>query len=104
MTTVTIAARPSQLNERALLEIILEKVIIMASTVETLVAEVAAQTTVVQGAVTLLQSLHDQLVAAGTDQAALTTLATSLQANTDALSAAVVANTPAAAPSPAPAP
>jgi hypothetical protein len=104
MTTVTVAARPSQIMDRALLEIILERLIIMATTVDTLVAEVSAQTTVIQSAVTLLQSLHDQIVSAGTDQVALTKLATDLQANTDALSAAVVANTPAAAPAPAPAP
>lgn len=63
-------------------------------------AEVTAQKTVVASVATLLQQLHDQLVSAGTDQAKLNQLAADIQANTDALSAAVVANTPAAPPAP----
>ena len=69
------------------------RIIKMASTVDTLVAEVAAQTTVIGSAVTLLKDLHDRLVAAGTDPAALAALATTIQSNTDALAAAVQANT-----------
>ena len=95
-TTPLVAVRPSQLTDRGLLETILERILEMSQTVDQLVAEVASQTTVIGSAVTLLQSLHDQIVAAGTDQTALAKLATDLQANTDALSAAVVANTPAA--------
>lgn len=60
-----------------------------------LTAAVEAETTVAQSAVTLLVQLHDMLVAAGTDPQALADLAATIQANTDALSAAVVANTPA---------
>ena len=54
---------------------------------------VAAETTVVASAVTLLTSLHDQLVAAGTDPVALQALADQITSNTSALAAAVVANT-----------
>ena len=69
------------------------RIIKMASTVDTLVAEVAAQTTVIGSAVTLLKDLHDRLVTAGNDPVALAKLATDIQANTDALAAAVQTNT-----------
>ena len=61
-------------------------------------AAVEAETTVVQSAVTLLTQLHDLLVAAGTDPALLADLAATIKSNTDALAAAVLANTPAAPP------
>lgn len=59
-------------------------------------ADVAAQNTVVGSVVTLLQQLKTSLDAAGTDPAALAALSQQIEANTQALSAAVVANTPAA--------
>jgi hypothetical protein len=65
-----------------------------------LTADVAAQTTVVASAVTLLQNLSAEiaaLAAASTDpatQAALLTLQGELEANTATLSDAVAANTP----------
>ncbi len=70
--------------------------------IDKLKADVAAGTTVQQSAVTLLQGLNAQLAAlknTTTDPAtalALGDLSTALEANTTALSAAVVANTPAA--------
>jgi len=73
-------------------------------------ADVAAQTTVIAGVQTLLANLVQQisdLKNAGTSdpavQAAIDSLATSVEANNAALSAAVAANTP-AAPAPAAAP
>lgn len=59
-------------------------------------ADVAANTDTVASAVALLTQLHDEIVAAGTDPAALAALASSLEANTQALADAVVANTPVA--------
>ncbi len=61
-------------------------------------ADVAANTDATNSAIALLTALHDELVAAGTDPAALAALATNLEANTTALAAAVTANTPAAPP------
>lgn len=60
-------------------------------------ADVTAETTVNQSAITLLQGLKAQLDAAGTDPTALAALSASLEANTQALSDAVTANTPVAA-------
>jgi len=59
-------------------------------------AAVAADTSVTASAVTLLQGLAAQLAAAGTDPAALAAIVSDLNENTDALAAAVAANTPAA--------
>lgn|GEM_PF-5213051 len=58
--------------------------------------QVAAQTAVEASAMTLIQGLHDQLAAAGTDPAKLEALRSSLKSSADALAAAVAANTPAA--------
>lgn len=72
---------------------------------ENLRAAVAAETTVNQSAVTLLNAIPGLILAAGTDPAALQALADSITVNTTSLAAAVTANTPAApAPAPAPAP
>lgn len=57
-------------------------------------SDVAAQNTVVQSVVTLLQGLKAKLDAAGTDPVALKALSDQLEANTKALSDAVTANTP----------
>lgn len=59
-------------------------------------ADVSANGDAVASAVQLLTQLHDEIVAAGTDPAALAALASSLEANTQALADAVVANTPSA--------
>ena len=65
-----------------------------------LTADVAANNDAVQSAITLLNGLKAALDAAGTDPAALKDLSDKIEASTAALSAAVVANTPAAPPSP----
>jgi len=55
--------------------------------------EVEENTSVTQSAVTLLNGLKAALDAAGTDPVALKALSDSLSANSDALAAAVAANT-----------
>lgn len=69
---------------------------------------VAAEKTVVEGAVKLLNSIPDLIRAAGgaagvADQAALDDLANQIVVDSEALKAALVANTPEAPPAPAPA-
>ncbi len=64
--------------------------------IDDLQAKVTAQTTVIGSAVTLLQQLKALLDAAGTDPAKLAALSDLIGSNTDALAAAVQANTPAA--------
>lgn len=61
-----------------------------------LTAAVQKDTEVDQSAITLLQGLKAALDAAGTDPVALKALSDQLGQNTDALAAAVAANTPAA--------
>lgn len=61
-----------------------------------LTADVAAEVTVDESAITLLQGLKAQLDAAGTDPVALAALSSSLETEEAKLAAAVVANTPAA--------
>lgn len=66
------------------------------ATLDQLTADVAADTNAVNSAITLLTNLAQALKDAGTDPVALKALTDTLEANTAALSAAVVANTPAA--------
>lgn len=68
----------------------------MAGELDALTTQVAANTTVEQSAVTLIQGIAAQLAAAGTDPAKLAALSASLKTSADALAAAVTANTPAA--------
>ena len=70
----------------------------MSAELDALKAAVARDTDVENSAITLLQGLKAALDAAiaANDPAALTALSASLGANSDALAAAVVANTPAA--------
>lgn len=76
-----------------LLLAILSEVRQMNSAIEALKVAVEAETTVQQSAITLLNSIHQQLEDAKTDPVALQGVIDSIKANTDALSAAVVANT-----------
>lgn len=68
----------------------------MSQELDDLTAEVAAETTVEQSAITLLNGLAAQLAAAGTDPVKLKALTASIKSSSDSLAAAVVANTPAA--------
>lgn len=58
--------------------------------------EVAAQKTVTDSAIALLNGLAAQVAALAPDQAAIDKLAADIKAQTDALAAAVTADTPAA--------
>ena len=60
----------------------------------TLTTAVTNQTSVNQSAITLLNGLSAALTVAGTDPVALATLATQINSNASALSAAITANTP----------
>jgi hypothetical protein len=106
MTTILDYLLPGRAILAKLNTIIQKENMIMAA-LDDLKAAVAAEDTVVDSAVTLLQGLKaalDAAIASG-DPAALTALSADITAKTKALSDAVAANTPAApAPSPAPAP
>ena len=65
-----------------------------------LTAQVAANTTVIDSAIVLLEGLKAALDAAGTDPVKLKALSDSLAAEDSKLAAAVAANTPAAPPAP----
>src|SRR5262249_17398140 len=94
----------------AKLQTLQETINTMPATLDQAISDVTAQTTVVGSAVTLLQSLSQQLkdaIAANQngDPTKLAALDTALTANTKALADAVAANTPAApGPSPNPTP
>ena len=66
------------------------------TSLDTLTAQVATNTDVVESALALIQNIHDLLVAAGTDPVKLQALADTLKAEDEKLAASVVANTPAA--------
>jgi hypothetical protein len=68
---------------------------IMAA-LDDLTAQVAANTTVSQSALTLINGIAARITAAGTDPTKLAALTASLKSDDDALAAAVTANTPAA--------
>lgn len=68
---------------------------IMAA-LDDLTAQVAANKTVIDSALALINGIAARITAAGTDPAALAALTTSLKSEDDALAAAVAANTPAA--------
>lgn len=69
---------------------------IMSSQLDALTSQVAQVETVEQSAVTLIKGLADQLKAISNDPVAILALADRLHTSSDALAAAVTANTPAA--------
>lgn len=72
----------------------------LMAAIDDIQADVTAEDTVIDSAVTLLQGLSAALAAAGNDPAKLAALRSDIQGKTQALAAAVVANTPAAASAP----
>jgi hypothetical protein len=74
----------------------------MATDLTALTAAVAADTDVDNSAIILLNQLSQMLKDAATDPQAIADIAAALDANSAALAAAVVANTPAAPPEPVP--
>jgi hypothetical protein len=77
------------------LRLLSEKVEQIMNALETLQAAVAAESTVVDSAITLLEGLAKQVAELKPNQAAIDALAADITAKTTALSDAVVANTPA---------
>lgn len=71
------------------------KILKMSEQLDKLTQEVAENKTVMASAVTLLQGLKQRLDEAGTDATKLAELSAELDSNTNALAAAVTANTPA---------
>lgn len=69
------------------------KEIVMAGSFDSLTAQVAANTSVVGSAITLINGFAAQLAAAGTDPVKLQALQDSLNSSDTALAAAVAANT-----------
>lgn len=65
------------------------------SALDDLTAQVAANRTIAQSALTLINGIADRITAAGVDPAALAALTASLKDDDDKLAAAVTANTPA---------
>lgn len=70
------------------------EVVNMAGELDKLTQDVAEIGTAVDSAIALLQGLKAALDAAGTDPAKLAALSAELDAKTEALAAAIVANTP----------
>lgn len=68
----------------------------MSAELDNLTVEVTEISTTVDSAIALLEGLSAQLLAIANDPAAINALAAELDAKSNALAAAVVANTPAA--------
>lgn len=95
--TLTIKCDPALLATArdilAVLKLTEREIKVMAQELDDLTTEVAQVKTVEESAVTLIQGLAAQLAAAGTDPQKLADLRASLASSTDALAAAVAANT-----------
>ncbi len=86
-------------NQRRILHalsLLLWKVQHMAGELDTLTAQVASNTSVIESAITLIGNIKALLDAAGTDPAKLAALSATLASEDDKLAAAITANTPAA--------
>lgn len=70
----------------------------MSKEFDDLTTQVTSNTNAIQSAITLINGIADRITAAGVDPAKLAALTAELKAKDDELSAAVVANTPAAPP------
>jgi cell division FtsZ-interacting protein ZapD len=68
------------------------------ATLDELLAEVERDTTVTAGIATMIEKLQADLAAQGVDQAKIDAVFAGVKANTDALAAKLVANTPSAPP------
>jgi hypothetical protein len=84
------------------LDILISQGVQTMADLSALTAQVTANTTVEQSAITLINGLAAQITAAGTDPTKLASLVSQLNTSATALSAAVAANT-VAGPSPTPA-
>ena len=70
-----------------------KRITVMATNLDTLIAQVTASIEVETSAVVLIQGIAAQLEEAKTDPVAIQALADQLKASADSLSAAIVANT-----------
>lgn len=77
------------------LNYLIERIDCMSAEMDRLSAQVAVNTNVERSAIVLIEGIAQQLRDAGGDPVALAALADSLQASSEALAAAVAANTPA---------
>jgi hypothetical protein len=84
------------------MDLILAKLEKVMAAIDDLTAAVAAEDTVIDSAVTLLNGIPALIAAAGTNPAALTALQADIQAKTAALAAAVLVGTPTPAAAAAP--
>src|SRR5690242_20172792 len=80
----------------ALLKSILRKDIHMAKTLDDVLADVAAENTVIDSLEALTKSIAEQLKAAGGDQAKIDAIADALESKTAEIAQAVTDNTPSA--------
>jgi hypothetical protein len=80
----------------AQLALILNQESTMSAELDSLTAQVKANTDVEASALALINGIAARITAAGTDPAALAALTASLKSSDDDLAAAVLANTPAA--------
>jgi len=85
-------------NQQSILALLSQTQKEVTMTLDQLQAQVQQTTTVEQSAITLIQGLAAQLAAAATDPAKVQALADQLKASSDALAAAITANTPGTAP------
>ena len=76
----------------------------MPNRLDPLIAEVARSRTIKESAIALINGFAARLVAAGTDPVQLEALRADIAETSDALAAAVEANTPVAPPEPEPEP
>ena len=84
-----------EITLRDIAEFILEWSFQVNQDLANLQAAVAAEDTVIQSAVTLINGIAQRIADAGTDPVALQALTADVQAQASALAAAVTANTPA---------
>ena len=87
----------------ALLTTVIQKEGQLMAAIDDIQADVTAEDTVIDSVITLLTQLTGALKDAGVDPVKLAALRNDIQTKTKALANAVVANTPAAPPTPAPA-
>ena len=80
---------------RVTLHTILERLDTMSQQLDSLKAAVAAEATVIDSAIALINGLAAQIAALPADEAAIAQLATDVKAKSDALATAVTVNTPA---------
>jgi hypothetical protein len=83
-----------QLQHGSLLAALVQGEQLMSSQLDTLTAEVTQVETVDQSAIVLIKGLADQIAALKNDPAAIQALSDRLKASSEALAAAVTANTP----------